>query len=76
MIDEFNNQHHQHQGTSRGWCAWLIVNLIPSSMIESSGNVPIPKSKKFLSLLNSKWDHPETINGNVKNWIKRIEYEI
>ena len=56
MTLEFNNQHHQHQGTYRGWCAWLNANPIPSYMIEASGNVTILESWTLLSLLNSEWD--------------------
>ena len=80
MTKEFNDQHHQHQGTYMGRCAWLNVNSIPSYMIGTDGNL-----WKLLSLLNFEWDlkfyfshmksdevritrkHPETINGNVKN---------
>ena len=46
MTKEFNNQHHQHQGTYRGWCAWLNANSIPSYMIESGGNFAILKTIK------------------------------
>ena len=56
MKKEFNNQHHQHQGTYTGWCAWLNANPIPSYMIETNGNFAILKSWKLLSLLNFEWD--------------------
>ena len=56
MTEDFNNQHYQHQGTYRGWCAWFNANSIPSYMIESGGNFAILKSWKLLSLLNFEWD--------------------
>ena len=56
MAEEFNNQHDQHQGTYRGWFAWLNANSIPSYMIESGGNFATLKSWKLLSLLNFEWD--------------------
>ena len=33
MIEEFNNEHHQHRSTERTWCSWLNANPIPSYMI-------------------------------------------
>ena len=53
---EVNDEHHQHQCTYRDWCAWLIVNSIPSYMKDTDGNFVILKSYKLLSLLNFEWD--------------------